>query len=420
MSTIVTRPVAGARRSSSRQGAVSVVGVSKAFRLPHEQYHTLKQRALHPLRSSTYDVLQAVDDVSVDIGRGEFFGIIGRNGSGKSTLLKCIAGIYRIDRGAIQVHGRLSPFIELGVGFNMELTARDNVMINAVMLGLSRRQARERFDAIIDFAELHDFLDLRLRNYSSGMLVRLAFAVAIQVDPEILLIDEVLAVGDANFQQKCFDKFEEFKRQDRTILFVTHDMGAIERFCDRALLLDHGRMTELGDPSRVARGYNKLNFQLRAGSGAAPDAGPSPDGARTAATILDAWFEDQAGNRVAEMAYGERCTVAVEARINQPLENPILGVMVRTEPGVAVLVTSTDQLHGDTGRFEAGAMLVYRLRFDNWLTPGRYFLTPSIARHGLGSDMLDVRDDIASLVVHSGPWSGGVVQLPHEFEIEQR
>ncbi len=158
-------------------------------------------------------MLQAVDDVTVDVGQGEFFGIVGRNGSGKSTLLKCLAGIYNADGGTIEVRGRLSPFIELGVGFNPDLIARDNVIINGIMLGLSRREALARFDDIVAFAELEEFMDLKLKNYSSGMHVRLAFAVAIQVDADVVLIDEVLAVGDASFQQKCYDEFARLKRQ---------------------------------------------------------------------------------------------------------------------------------------------------------------------------------------------------------------
>ena len=260
MSTTATRPTISQQMQGSRPLAVSLHGVSKSFKLPHRQYHTLKERALHPFQARTFDVLEAVKDVDVEIAQGEFFGIIGRNGSGKSTLLKCIAGIYNADAGDIMVRGRLSPFIELGVGFNLDLSARDNVTINAIMLGLSRREVRERFDAIIDFAELHEFLDLKLKNYSSGMLVRLAFSVAIQVSAEILLIDEVLAVGDANFQQKCFDEFERLKRAGRTILFVTHDMGAVERFCDRAMLLERGDMVGLGEPAAIARRYNQLNF----------------------------------------------------------------------------------------------------------------------------------------------------------------
>src|SRR6478752_3982616 len=240
--------------------AVSLEGVSKTFRLPHQQYSTLKERALHPFRSTTYDELRAIQDVSLEITQGEFFGIVGRNGSGKSTLLKCIAGIYGVDTGRISVAGRLSPFIELGVGFNMDLTARDNVLLNAIMLGLTRKQARERFDSIIEFAELEEFIDLPLKNYSSGMSVRLAFAVTVEVDADVLLIDEVLAVGDAAFQQKCFEQFEKLKREGRTIVLVTHDMSAVERFCDRAMLLDHGKRLITGGPHDIALAYNELNF----------------------------------------------------------------------------------------------------------------------------------------------------------------
>ncbi|MEA2136964.1 MAG: type transport system ATP-binding protein, partial [Solirubrobacteraceae bacterium] len=220
---------------SNRPPAVFVDAVSKTFVLPHERVHTLKERALHPFRRSSHDTLHALRDVSLAVEPGEFFGIVGRNGSGKSTLLKCLAGIYATDAGRIYVNGRMSTFIELGVGFNPDLPARENVMINATMLGLTSREARRRFDRIIDFAELHDFVDLKLKNYSSGMLVRLAFSVMIQVDAEILLIDEVLAVGDAAFQQKCFEEFARIRRSGATVLLVTHDMGAVQRFCDRAM-----------------------------------------------------------------------------------------------------------------------------------------------------------------------------------------
>ena len=191
--------------------------------------------------------------------RGEFFGIAGRNGSGKSTLLKCIAGIYKCE-GDIWCRGRLSTLIELGVGFNMELAARDNVVLNGIMMGLSPKEARKRYDSVIEFAELEEFRELKLKNYSSGMQVRLAFSVAIQVDADILLIDEVLAVGDASFQQKCFDVFHTMRAEGKTIVFVTHDMAAMQRFCHRALLLERGSMVHLGDPSEVADRYLELNF----------------------------------------------------------------------------------------------------------------------------------------------------------------
>src|SRR3954464_6469075 len=253
--------------------AVVVDGAHKSFRRPTESRHTLKERVMHPFRRPGMHRLDALTDVSFAVETGEFFGIVGRNGSGKSTLLKCLAGIYQLDQGAIYVDGRMSTFIELGVGFNMDLAAYDNVILNATMLGLSQRETRARYDRIIDFAELREFADLKLKNYSSGMLVRLAFAVMIQVDAEILLIDEVLAVGDAAFQQKCYDEFARIRRSGTTVLFVTHDMNAVQRFCDRAVLLEHGRNVELGEPQKVGDRYLELNFSRDARDAEARDAG---------------------------------------------------------------------------------------------------------------------------------------------------
>ena len=397
--------------------AISIVDVSKAFRLPHQRYHTLKERALHPFRTNTFDVLQAVDEVSVEIARGEFFGIVGRNGSGKSTLLKCLAGIYRIDEGDLTISGRLSPFIELGVGFNMDLTARDNVMINAIMLGLTRKEARGRFDHIISFAELGEFLDLKLKNYSSGMLVRLAFSVAIQVDADILLIDEVLAVGDASFQQKCYDEFERLKKSGRTIVFVTHDMSAVERFCDRAMLLERGKMVEIGEPVAIARSYREINFgrlvhEPPREAGAAGAVGPP------AAQILTAWFEDASGKPIAAAAHGDPCVACLEVLFNEEVENPIFGITLRNDTGSTVFATTTAFSHIETGRFERRQTAVVRMRFENWLTASRYNLTPSVARSGTGDDVLDVQEDLATLVVHGWYFTGGVTNLPHGFEVD--
>jgi ABC-type polysaccharide/polyol phosphate transport system ATPase subunit len=402
--------------SSAAPLAVSIHHVQKAFRLPHQRYHTLKERALHPFRSRTYDVLQAVDDVSVEIAQGEFFGIVGRNGSGKSTLLKCLAGIYRIDSGDLKVVGRLSPFIELGVGFNMDLTARDNVMINAIMLGLSRKEARERFDDIIAFAELQQFLDLKLKNYSSGMLVRLAFSVAIQVDADILLIDEVLAVGDASFQQKCFEEFERLKRSGRTIVFVTHDMSAVERFCDRAMLLEHGMMLEIGEPAAIAKRYRQINFGRLVHE---PAGGPASGDHVGGVEITDAWFEDLDGERVAAAPHGDPCVACMEVQFHEPLEDPIFGITLRNDSRATVFATSTELMRQATGRFEAGGSATIRLRFENWLTPSRYTLSPSVARHGTGEDVLDVKEDMATLLVHGWHFTGGVTNLPHSFEVER-
>lgn len=232
--------------------------MSKSFRLPHERRTTLKEYFQHPFRSDGYEDQLALQDVSFRIDPGEFFGIIGPNGSGKSTLLKIIAGIYRQDTGSVLVNGLLSPFIELGVGFNPELTARDNIRINGTLLGLSRRELEARYDTIVAFSELWRFVDQKLKNYSSGMLLRLAYAIAIQVDFDVLLLDEVLAVGDAAFQEKCFATFERFRAEGKTIVLVTHDLGVVQRFGDRAALLLDGRMETVGSPDDVTDRYRAL------------------------------------------------------------------------------------------------------------------------------------------------------------------
>ncbi len=236
--------------------AIVVDGVSKTFKLPHERRTTLKEYFLHPLRPTHYENQRALQNVSFNVEPGEFFGIMGPNGSGKSTLLKIIAGIYRHDSGTVRVNGFMSPFIELGVGFNPELSARDNIRINGTLLGLDRRKLRARYADIVAFSELNRFVDQKLKNFSSGMQVRLAYAIAIQVDFDILLLDEVLAVGDESFQQKCFETFTRFREEGKTIVLVTHSLGLIERFADRALLLRDGHVRAVGDSGDVIAQYH--------------------------------------------------------------------------------------------------------------------------------------------------------------------
>jgi len=414
LSTTVPRQEhATAAASRPAASAISIQGVNKTFRLPHQQYTTLKERALHPLRRTTYDELHAVKNVSLEIAEGEFFGIVGRNGSGKSTLLKCIAGIYRVDTGAISVAGRLSPFIELGVGFNVDLNARDNVIINAIMLGLTRKQAQERFEHVVAFAELQDFMDLRLKNYSSGMLVRLAFATAIQVEAEVLLIDEVLAVGDAAFQQKCFEEFFRLKREGRTIVFVSHDMYSLERFCDRAMLMDHGDVIQIGDPHTVARAYNELNFgQL------AHDA-PQESHSHSGTAIADAWFENERGERITNISQEQGMRMCFEARFGEALEEPVFAVTLRTDLGHTILVARSDQHGRSSGSFNPGESVVARFGVPNWLTPSRYLLTPSVARAGTGDSAVALVEDMASVMVHGPTSSGGILELPVDVTLER-
>lgn len=240
--------------------AIYIKNISKAFKLPHEKQALVKGLFVNMLRGKqTYERQKVLSDISFQIKKGEFFGIVGRNGSGKSTLLKLIAGIYTPDKGQIQINGTFTPFIELGVGFNPELTGRENIFLNGALLGFSRKEMETLYQDIIEFAELEQFMDQKLKNYSSGMQVRLAFSIAIRVNSGILVLDEVLAVGDEAFQQKCLDVFEEYKASDKTIVLVTHDMSVVERFCSKAVLLHEGGVILQGDPRKVARTYSKMN-----------------------------------------------------------------------------------------------------------------------------------------------------------------
>jgi ABC-2 type transport system ATP-binding protein len=238
--------------------AVKVDHLSKDFKLPHERKNSIKESILS-FKKPSYDKLHALHDVTFEVKRGEFFGIVGRNGSGKSTLLKLIGGIYQPTTGSVNINGTLTPFIELGIGFNPELTGRENVFLNGAILGLTRKEITAKYQEIVDFAELHKFMDQKLKNYSSGMQVRLAFSIAIQAHNDILLIDEVLAVGDSNFQRKCYDVFNEIKRSGRTVVFVTHDMGAVQQYCDRAMMIEDSKVVCIGKPREVALRYEVAN-----------------------------------------------------------------------------------------------------------------------------------------------------------------
>jgi ABC-type polysaccharide/polyol phosphate transport system ATPase subunit len=237
--------------------AIEVIGASKAFRIPHEQRVYFKDYFTHPFRRTTYEKNEALVDVTFSVEAGDFFGVIGPNGSGKSTLLRILAGIYIPDSGLVRVNGLLSPFIELGVGFNLDMTARDNIRMNGTLAGLTRRELGERFDDILAFSELERFVDQKLKNFSSGMLVRLAYSIAIQIPFDVLLLDEVLAVGDEAFQEKCFETFERFKDEGKTIVFVSHALDLVERFCDRCLLLQSGVVQALGPAQEVADLYRE-------------------------------------------------------------------------------------------------------------------------------------------------------------------
>jgi ABC-type polysaccharide/polyol phosphate transport system ATPase subunit len=393
--------------------AVSVQDVSKTFLIPHDPAFTLKERALHPLRRRTHERLEALRGVSFDVAPGEFFGIVGRNGSGKSTLMKCMAGIYQAGSGQVLVRGRVGAFIELGVGFAPDLTARDNVLINSVMLGLTPAQARGQLDSIIDFAELEDFVDLKLKNYSSGMQVRLAFAVLVHIEADVMLIDEVLAVGDAAFQQKCIDTLHALKTANRTIVLVTHDMGAVERFCDRAVLLERGTLVDSGDPARVARVYTQVNFDRERAMSHLHEAETRLGD--QAVEIVDAWFADAEGRRVTTMEQGATCSFEFRAEVRRDVPAASLGMTLGDETGRVVFVTSTSWRGQRTGPLAAGETLSFSVSLENRFAPGRYTATPIVAHDTSGEQVMDLRLDLVPVLVTATYSSGGLVDLPHEI-----
>jgi ABC-type polysaccharide/polyol phosphate transport system ATPase subunit len=399
-----------ARRSSTRAKiltgpvVIDARGVEKSFRVPTNRSLTLKERVVHPLRRVQYRELRALRGISFEVHRGEFFGIVGRNGSGKSTLLKILASIYRADAGTIRMAGRLAPFIELGVGFNPELTARENVELNSVMMGLGRRGARRRLDSVLEFAELQNFVDLKLKNYSSGMMVRLAFAVMVEADADVMLVDEVLAVGDAAFAQKCTDVFREKRDAGKTLVLVTHDMATVQAFCDRAMLIHDGEQRFLGEPEEATLRYYRLNF-----AGTPELAG---DASRSDIHLLDVWLEDDHGARLQDVVQGQRFRFNLLVQATFDLPSPSFAFELLNVDDVSVLGFGIALEHpdGKPKAMRAGQRLKVAAELDNHLVPGRYAVVGSISRSRDQGDMVlhDLRlTDF--LVKGSDPMPGMVV-----------
>jgi ABC-type polysaccharide/polyol phosphate transport system ATPase subunit len=389
--------------------------VEKVFRIPQHRVDTFKERALHPFRVGGHRELRALQRVSFDVHQGEFFGIVGRNGSGKSTLLKIMSSIYRADGGRIRMAGRLAPFIELGVGFNPELTSRENVVLNGVMMGLTRGEARRRLDAVLEFAELGDFVDLKLKNYSSGMMVRLAFAVMVEADADIMLIDEVLAVGDASFAQKCMDVFREKRDAGRTLVLVTHDMATVQGFCDRAMLLHDGELRYIGDAEEAALRYYRLNF---GGTDSGEHAGPGgvPD---VNVRVVDAWLEDERGERVENVEQGTPIGLGIVFEARHPLESPVFGFHFLNEDGVTVFGFNRT-LGTEPDRLEPGQRVRISGRIENRLLPGRYFVNCWISRNRTQGDLaLHVIRPLEFVVYGTRPGPGNVsVRIDVDVRLE--
>ncbi len=391
------------------QPAISVSHVSKDFLLPHEQTNSLKGAFITALRrkNQRVDVQHALRDISFEVKPGEFFGICGRNGSGKSTMLKILANIYEPTKGTVDIRGKLVPFIELGVGFNAELTGRENVYLNGAMLGFSHKEIDRMYDDIVSFAELERFMDQKLKNYSSGMQVRLAFSMATRAEADILLVDEVLAVGDADFQRKCFDYFRKLKRDKKTVIFVSHDMGAVREYCDRAVLIEDSRLVMEGTANAVANEYTRLFIPKE----------ETEEGVKL----------DRIGNGKAKfdkVSVPKRVT-ANDSKINIELTfsakvdvGPVLVGFKLTDPMDRPLMGFNNNLGGKRiDGLKAGETVTTVFSFDNLLNEGVYTL--DVALEEVGGEMCDWWVRAKEIKVYKEKRTGYPIEPPISLEISK-
>jgi ABC-2 type transport system ATP-binding protein len=373
----------------SKDTVVEVENIKKTFNIPLEASSGIKQKLINQLKGRKgYREFSPLNGISFQIKEGDFFGIVGRNGSGKSTLLKTIAGIYTPTNGEVKVKGTLIPFIELGVGFNPELTGRENVFLNGALLGFSRKEMEDMYKEIVDFAELHDFMEERLKNYSSGMQVRLAFSIAIRADGDILLLDEVLAVGDESFQRKCFSYFDKLKRHKKTVILVTHDMASVERFCTKAMMIEDGAVKLIGSPYEVATAYSRSNDESY--SNGSPDVQDSlpqistdtQDTYGLSITIKD----DKTLNK--KLKFTTKDNMIVELKWQNP-DITEASVSIVRQSGEVVFGTGTYQ---DKFRMGVSGDLSFTVNLN--LSEGDYFL-----RVGLGKD----GQSVPAVLIDEGP-----------------
>ncbi|MBA3288027.1 MAG: ABC transporter ATP-binding protein [Acidimicrobiia bacterium] len=379
--------------------AIVVDGVSKSFRIATEPTHSLKERLVRIGRAS-YEVFHALHDIDLTIDQGQTVGILGHNGSGKSTLLKCIAGILTPTRGRVLVRGRLASLLELGAGFHPDLTGRENVYINAAFYGMGRRDIDRVFDDIVDFAELAQFIDEPVKHYSSGMYVRLGFAVAVNLDPDVLLVDEVLAVGDEVFQVKCLSRIKEFQSEGRTIVFVTHAAETVRQVCDRAIVLDHGHLVEDAAPGPAIRIFREhLHGQLEPGR--APSRGQD--------AIGDVRVHHPHEHERRHLLPGESLTIEVDLRVEQPVARPVLDLEIGDRTGQPIFHVDSDALGQPLGRLD-GARTI-RIEIGGvWLLDGEFPVSLQLSDRTTG-EVIDWRERVTTFEVADDGRADGTVAL---------
>ncbi len=352
--------------------AVEVEDVAKRFRLYHERNQSLKAAFMRGRRAK-FDEFWALRDVSLSVPTGKTFGLIGHNGSGKSTLLKCMAGILVPDRGSIRTRGKVSALLELGAGFHPELSGRDNIYLNGSILGMSKKQIDAQFDQIVDFAGLEQFIDTPVKNYSSGMYVRLGFSVAINVDPESLMVDEVLAVGDESFQRRCMEKFKEFREDGRTVIIVSHALGTMRTMCDEVAWLEHGKVLRVGRPTELVDEYVASSHEDRSTD---PADGGGPRWGSGEIRVVAAELV-RGGRAVTRLATGDEAVVRLRYQASEPITEPVFGIAIHTLDGQHVTGPNTRDVELSTGVVQGEGYLdltIPRLL----LTPGTYELTVAV------------------------------------------
>lgn len=348
--------------------AIKVSNVSKTFKLPHEKASTVKHLFINFHKSRKgYEKQKVLEHINLEIKKGEFFGIVGRNGSGKSTLLKLLAGIYSPDAGHIQTNGKLVPFIELGVGFNPQLTGRENVYLNGALLGFSDKEIDSFYKEVIEFAELERFMDQKLKNYSSGMQVRLAFAMAVQAKADVLLLDEILAVGDADFQRKCFEYFKKLKKDKKTVVFVSHNMNAIREYCDVVALIEKGKIVVKGSPEKVTQAYIR---QFNKGKNKKEFNNHNSD---------KRWGNNIAENIEIEVSVTKKSVVILQkVKANKDIGGYIAGIKIKSADNKSITGTNTKIEKLSTGGLKKGERSIIRWEVPNIFADGRYIIDPAL------------------------------------------
>jgi ABC-type polysaccharide/polyol phosphate transport system ATPase subunit len=385
--------------------AISVQNVSKRFRLQTDKAHSVKELVTRRDRSKDHDQFWALRDVSFEIPSGSMFALVGHNGSGKSTLLRCIAGIYRPTSGLVNVDGRISTLLELGAGFHPDLTGRENVYMNATILGMGKKQIDAAFDEIVEFAGVEEFIDSPVKIYSSGMYVRLGFSVAVHVDPEILIVDEVIAVGDAEFQRKCFDHLYGLRKKGVTIVVVTHGIGTVESMCDGAAWLDHGELQVTGSGPEVAAAYmGKVNQAEREhrDEQALAAAEQGAEGAAVAedVQITKVEFLDDAGRASGVAFHRDRLTIRIHYEAVRPVNNPVFGIALFSTSNVHLTGTNTKIDEVDTRKIDGVGHVDFTI--DSLpLLSGDYELTVAISDEYV-QHMFDRRERAWRLAVREG------------------